>query len=1526
VRGADAIAVVGISCRFPGAPDVESYWQSLRGGVESIRELRDDELRAAGVSADEIEDPRYVRRVGVLEGIDLFDAGFFGYSPREATLIDPQQRLFLECAASGLQSAGYDARATDALIGVFAGGGLSSYFLNNVIPNPGFADVGDLEILVSVDKDYLASRVAYKLDLRGPVVTVQTACSSSLVATHLACQALLAGECDVAIAGGVSLYTPGRGYLAEEGGVMSPDGRCRTFDADARGAVPGSGVGVVVLRRLEDALADEDTVRAVIRGSAVANDGADRVGFTAPGVHGQAFVIAEALAAGAVDPSSIGYVEAHGAATPLGDPVEVAALTQAFGGASQPGHRCALGSVKTNIGHLDAAAGVAGLIKAVLAVERGEIPPTLNFRSPNPNIDFDSSPFFVNTELIAWPVADRPRRAGVSSFGLGGTNAHVVVEEPPVLKQPVASDRPHVVVLSGLSQQAIERSSAELADALERDGTALADAAWTLQVGRPQLPHRRVVVGADWAEAARALRGGDATRTFSAFVPSRPRSLAFLFPGVGDHYLGMGAGLYETEPVYRRAVDRCVQILRDRLDLDLEAFARDSSARARARDDGKIDFNRLVKGEPASASELDATRLVQPLSFAVDYALAQLWLEHGASPAALAGYSIGEYVAACVGGVLDLPSALELVGRRALAIDALPGGAMLAVLQDADPLAAFLPPEVSVAAVDGPSLTVVAGPGEAIDEVESELTKIGIASRRLRARHAFHSSMMEPLAKELEALLEGYELRPPTIPILSNVTGSWLTDEQATDPRYWAEHLHRPIRFAENLAELWQLPEPVLLEVGPGRALGSLAMQHPARSSVVDPVVLRSLPSAHDGESEPAVLATTLGRLWAAGVPIDWRARGRRGRRRIPLPVYPFERERFWIDPPTVESSSQRISVGATRRKDDPADWFYLPSWRRSLVPVARVEPAAWLVLGGDPFGERLADALASIGDRVTLAAGGDGFAADGEGRFLVDLLDEQRISELLSVLDAGNSLPDRIVHCVGVADDPCDETLPAFRSLLALAQALARRRASSPVEISVVTACAQAVAGEPFLAPPRAAALGLARVIPQELASVVVRTIDVLPDELAHDLDELVRELASAPADLAIAWRGHERLVQTFEPVRVERSDRAAIRARGAYALVGGLGLVGSAVARYLAEHANARLAIIQRTQLESPGDGADERAELARRTIRELEELGAEVATFSVDAADTDALARAFAAVEERFGSLDGVVHVAGVVGDGATEPLETIADASIERHFRPKADIANALLATLGGRTVDFCIVASSLASVLGGIGHGVYAAANAYVDLFAVVATRSGRTRWTAVDWEAWDSGEWRHGLAPGETLTGYLITSEEGEDVFGRILASGLPPRIVNSSGSLELRLRQWVGGPPLASEPESVVTTPHPRPNLQSAYVAPADTVESELAAIWGELLGIDAVGAADNFFELGGHSLVATRVVARIVERLSVRVPLGTFLTHPTIGQLAETIREGAVSVAEPHGPAIRQVDRERFRLDDPGSPPVPG
>ncbi|MDD1059816.1 acyltransferase domain-containing protein [Streptomyces cocklensis] len=1373
-RDLDRIAIVGMAGRFPGAGDVDTFWTNLEQGKDGITSFTDEELAAAGTDPELLARDGYVKAKGVLEGADLFDGSFFGYSHREAELLDPQHRVFLECAWHALESAGVDPAGFEGRIGVFAGAGLNTYLLFNLMNNQRVVEsAGMYQVALASDKDFLATRAAYKLGLTGPAVTVQSACSTSLTAVHLACQSLANGECDIALAGGVAVTSPLRGgYQYEPGGILSPDGTCRAFDADAAGTVAGNGVGVVVLRRLADARADGDGVDAVILATAVNNDGSLKAGYTAPSVDGQADVIAEALALADIAPATVGYVETHGTGTPLGDPIEIAALTRAFRSGTDDQGFCAIGSVKSNVGHLDAAAGVTGLIKAALALKHEAIPPTLHCDRPNPGLELDTSPFYVNTELRAWPRKDEPRRAGVSSFGIGGTNVHVVLEEAPAqspvgsAEDPAAGPAALLLPLSAKSAPALAEAAARLADHLEADpGTPLEAVAHTLARRRARFPHRGIAVARTAEEAVTALR------RLATDVPAAPAPdsapVAFLFPGQGAQYPGMARGLYESEPVFAAEFDRCAGLFAPHLGEDLRP---------------------LVLGPPdtqdteSSADRLRQTRIAQPALFAVEYALAKLWQSWGVRPRAMAGHSVGEYTAACLAGVFSLEDAIRLVAVRGRLVQQMPAGAMLSVFLPEQETAALLGDGLALAAVNSTSLTVVAGTAAAVDALEQRLKGDGVGCRRLHTSHGFHSPAMDAAVAPFTDEVRSTALNPPSVPFLSNVTGTWITAEQATSPDYWGTHLRQPVRFRDALGVLLADPGLVPLEVGPGRNLTDFARAHgawtPGRAAAA------SLRHPGDHTPDDALLQAALGTVWSAGAFVDWAAvQGTDRHRAVQLPGYPFQRRRYWVEPAEAPRTAARTT--------GPDGWFYAPGWQRLTLPARRAAEATgdvWVVLGaGLALGDTLADRLAATGDRVVRVTAGAEPARTGDDIWTLDPAARDDLSALVSALaappaEAVDGWRLRFVHLWSTAEEPSDgpltgERLDAarrtgFDSLLALAQALGTARPPVPVTLDVLCRGVYDVTGDEPLAPEHALLLGAAAVIPQETADTACRVLDIAGTDprAPHDtaVHALLTALTGAGDEPELALRGRHWWRRTFEPTPLADGG-TGLRDGGVYLITGGLGGLGLAMAEHIAAAvAQPVLGLLGRSAFPPPDEwdgwlaayGADDATSVRIRRLRQMADLGARVVLLQADVTDVQQMRQAVGDLRAAAdGPVNGVVHAAGLPSQGM---IVTRSPAGTGTVLAAKTRGLLVLDQVCAEDDLEFLLLCSSVTAVLGGPGQSDYAAANAFLDAWAQAKRRESGLPVTAVGWDTWQETGMaaglgaRLGIGTGTPLTGHPL--------------------------------------------------------------------------------------------------------------------------------------------------------------------------
>ncbi|MGE5096797.1 MAG: SDR family NAD(P)-dependent oxidoreductase [Betaproteobacteria bacterium] len=1518
------VAIIGFAARLPGAKDVEEFWRNLRDGVESITFFSEEELIAAGVDPAELARPEYVRAKGYMKDAELFDAGFFGYTPREAVVMDPQHRVFLECAWEALENAGYNPQQPHNLTGVFASGSLNTYLLS-YWGSEAFRSVGAMQVTISSEKDSLATRVAYKLNLRGPAMTVQTACSSSLTAVSQACQALLAYQCDMALAGGVSVKTPRVvGHVYQEGAIFSPDGHCRAFDARSAGTLTGEGVGIVVLKRLDNAIADGDTIHAVIKGFAVNNDGSNKVGYTAPSVDGQAEVIAMAHAFAGVEPDTITYVEAHGTGTDLGDPIEMAGLTQAFRGSTDRRQFCGVGSVKSNLGHLDAAAGVTGLIKAALALEHREIPPSLHFETPNPKIDFAGSPFYVVDRLTPWRSEGTPRRAGVSAFGIGGTNVHVVLEEaqePP----PAAPSGPwKLLTFSARTESALDASIARIAEHLrahpEQD---LADVAHTLHVGRKEFDWRAMAVCRDTPDALEALGPSARARVHRLRVRAHERPVAFGFTGQGSQYPGMGAGLYRDEPAYREAVDECLAILKDKAGLDLAPVLYPP------------------EGDAKQAQErLRDTRYAQPALFVTEYALARLWMGRGVRPDAMIGHSIGEYVAACLAGVMTLADALVLVAQRGRLMGSVESGSMLAVPLPEAELAPMLGEGLALAAVNAPTLCVASGTHAAIDALEARLRALGIQPTRLHTSHAFHSAMMDPVLEEFGRFVAQVPLASPKLRYVSNVTGDWITDAQATDPQYWVKHLRGTVRFAEGVRRLMEDGLRVFLEVGPGTTLSGLARGQ--LGAAAQDRVFSSLRAARQEGDDEALFVEAAGRLWLTGCMVDWQAFGHgERRRRVPLPTYPFERSRHWID---ASPADMAPVASATTRKPDMADWFYMPSWRQAAMPMdfaGPAQPHRWLVFADDlGLGDQLVARIRDRGESVRIVRAGAAFEKRDDGSFTVAPASSADHDRLFAEMSASGEMPDRVVHLWGVTKGEAGSASErdalvdrCFWSATCVARGLGRN-AGGPVELAFVANGVHRVTGDEALAPEKATVAGPCMVAPREWSHLSCRSIDVDPGCRASSaalVERLEAELRGEFTAEPVAYRGGMRWIRGYVRVRIPSPQEfPRLRRNGTYVVTGGLGGIGLAVAEALARAAAARLVLVSRRPFPAreawdawlAAHGADDATSVLLRKLLAIEALGAKVfvATGNVD--DAAAMAAMVEQAHARFGDIHGVIHSAGVPGGGIMELKSREAADAI---LAPKVRGTRVLEEALAREPLDFFVLCSSLTATVPAAGQLDYTAANAFQDAFAQSRAGAGAPT-IAIEWDAWkETGMAVDTAVPAaiaavrrQTLETGLATAE-GVEAFRRALASALPQVLV-STCDLDARVRMATATPKLAQE-ESANAGQAPEPQqrraFSSPYEAPRTPTEQAVAAIWGDLFGIDRMGIHDDFIEADGHSLLAIQIVARIGKELGVKLPVNAIFEYPTIAQLAAQVEAAKGKAAEQESKVAELVEMVE-RLSD--------
>lgn len=1535
------IAIIGMACRFPGADSVDAYWKLLSEGREAIRFFSDEELTNAGVSPDLLRQPNYVKAAAILDDVAGFDAPFFEIGAREAELMDPQSRLFLETAWQSLEDACLVPKHFDGPIGLFAGSSISSYMFTQLYPRL-LSDQGltsdasaKLQMLAGNDKDFLATRVSYKLNLTGPSMTIQTACSTSLVAVHQACQSLLNGECDAALAGGVSIQVPQvTGYLHQPGMVFSADGHCRAFDAQASGMVTGSGVGVVVLRRLEDALAQGDPIRAVIRGSAVNNDGSDKVGYTAPSVVGQAAVIAEALAVAELEPESITYVEAHGTGTPMGDPIELQALTQVFDGGEQPLPRnsVALGSVKTNFGHLDSAAGIAGLIKTVLALQHQQLPPSLNFHQANPELGLEQSPFRVNTQLTRWQSGESPCRAGVSSFGIGGTNAHVIVEQAPVVSaandEATQHDQWHLLWLSAKSRGALADQAKQLVEYLrENPQTKLADLVHSLAVGRDEFGVRQTVVAQDIVGIIAGLQGvrsalnhsSSETKPLVGRAATEPQ-VVFLFSGQGTQYSGMAWQLYQHQATFRYWVDQCASLLRPLLSLDIRSIVFGHRWHADANQDD-LDL-------------IHQTAYTQPALFVVEYSMAQLWLSWEVEPAMMIGHSVGEYVAACIAGVLTLSDALPLLVQRGRLIQSLPQGTMLAVNLSELEVQDYVSDKVCLAAVNGPDQTVLSGPSETVEQIEQRLQEAHIPCQRLQTSHAFHSAMMEPILDAFRCCVAKVQLHEPQRPYISNVTGSVIQATQAQNPDYWVAHLRGAVRFYQGLECLFggrtNGANWICFEMGPGAVLSQRIASQSWDGA--DVAVIQTLPGPRESYDAEATLISALGQYWINHPELKLDAtrfpvlKQNQHAKKIALPVYPFQHQRYWVDVPQ-DNHGVTVHNNTASFRDDPDKWCYQLTWQQHSRLTEEVadtpNDSVWLAFY-NPLVQKqrqLINALERQAEKIQAhlvkvvnqgATQGTMNESSLEGALTVQANNINNYQLLFKRLKQQGLMPTQLFHCWGLGD-PNKNSVEysfgywqqhGFYSLLALATGYSSQGGAA-AKLTVLTTDQFEVLGTESLNVENSTVMGPLKVIPQEFPQLSCQHIDIdqrtLIEVTAERLVQSILQDGNSK-DRSIAYRGRYRWLpqMVHGPMETPSNEQALLSDKGIYVITGGFGHIGRSIGCLLAEHAaieqrNVTLVLLSRRQAMDPS---------ALDHIKELKAIGCsaegvahvQVLHQAVDVSDATALSQCFQTLTASGALIKGVFHAAGerlVTGITSLQPLDCA------RQFAPKVQAVQAIHFALEQSgcyaKLDFCLMISSLATQLGGLGLAAYTAAHCYLDSYVqrLVSENDKQSVWQVVNWDNWLTGDDQvtDGVAIQEG-----ISSADAIRLLQRILASKLHrslPQLYISSTDLNQRIARWVEMDFLGEQDAITETTAslHPRPLLSSQYSPPKTDVQKTLVGLWQQLLGIDEIGIEDSFFELGGDSVVSIRFLAKAAKQ-------GVFLTtqdifeQQTISKLVEVAK----------------------------------
>ncbi|MBY7142453.1 amino acid adenylation domain-containing protein [Virgibacillus sp. NKC19-3] len=1474
------IAIIGIGARLPDNLDLEEFWKSLIKGKESVTFFDNTNIK---------EKENYVKAHAKLKDIDLFDANFFGLNPREAELLDPQQRLLLECSFEALEDAGYRTLINNN-IGIFGGVSYNTYFINNILKSNRNFD--KYSVYLSNGNDFSSTRAAYLLNLNGPSVNIQTACSTSLVSLHVACQNILDNKCRIALAGGATVQVPqNAGYEYKKNGIKSKDGHCKAFDANSTGFVGGNGAGIVVLKRLEEAIKDKDQVYAVIKGSAINNDGNSKVSYTAPSVKGQSEVIRKALINADINPETISYVEAHGTGTQLGDPIEVAALTKAFRAGTDKNQYCALGSVKSNIGHLDAAAGVAGLIKTALALKHKVIPPTVHFKEPNPNIDFENSPFYVNTELEKWKTDPGvPRRAGVSSFGMGGTNAHVVLEEAPEKYEETSPPKTswQLIQWSTKTETALEMATENLEEYLKSNrNQSLADIAFTLQVGRENFKYRRYAVVSNIEDAVKAIEN----RKFISSHNEGVLPVTFMFPGQGTQYINMSKEIYETEDEFKEQLDYCAEQLKTLIDVDIREIIFPSSDQ----DDKAKDL-------------LSQTYVTQPALFAIEYSLAKMLMNIGVNPGSMIGHSIGEYAAACISGVLSLDDALRIVSNRGRLIQSLPKGKMLAVMLDEKKLRSVIEDQLSIAVINNDNQCVVSGELQQIDRLEEKLRGMEIVTQRLETSHAFHSYMMEPILEDFRQVLKTVQFHTPSIPFISNLTGTWITDSEAMSADYWVQHLRETVRFAGGIGTILESSPCIMMEVGPGHTLSNFVNLHPSFEKQKTITCLRH---SKDPKSDNQTLLQALGELWLSGHDINWDIYHKNeGCRRISLPTYPFERKRYWVEPSSTQIHySSKMDQGLINTNNEE---LYIKTWKRISLknnPIKISDKKCWIVLMDDyGVGNSICSRLEQNNQKVikVFLNEKDNFCDNTNLSWYIDPSINQ-FKGMLSKLLESNIKPDILInaHNLRIIDDNhrlgnselLMESKKSYYLMLYMVQAYENIFKNRPLKIINLTNDLYNIIGIEKINPIASTSIGLCKIIPQEIPSISCKNIDMSNDFLLNKekiYKVLLNEIFTSSKNInVVAHRGNYLWEPSFEVYDSSiGSNGIELYEQNTYLVIGGLGKIGLTNVHFISQYMEeGKIIIIGRSKFPSQDNwdyylSLNLNDEITKKIhlLKDVIHKRIEIVYIQSDLSDKSSISSKLSNYSQ---DIKGVFFAAGLSDINNYSSVLSLDNTKSEAQFKSKLDGIVTINNILNYNQLDFYIINSSISTTLGGLGFGAYNAANFFLDTYSSILRSKGFQNVITINWDSWKLDNQKDeklleliNNSNGQELNDSKFDHNKGLEILKKVV-SNFDDFIVATT-SLEERITKSI-----RTDNNNFIEHSHKKSN---GLLSEKQLIK-ELTNIWSEYLGLSNIRPDDNFFDVGGNSLYAVNVNNQITKEFGIELSLIDIYEFPTINSLVKKI-----------------------------------
>lgn len=1570
---ANAIAVVGLEGRFPKSPDLEQFWQNLAAGEHLLTHSTEEELLAAGVTKEEQADPNFVPYSAKIEHIDLFDAEFFGYSPKEAEITSPQLRFMLESTYHALEKAGYPPYKFSGDVALFAGIGHNTYFFENIQSHPDIQEtLGRKTLRFGNDLAFTATQISYKLNLTGASVSLATACSTSLVGLHLAKQSLLNYECDLAVVSAAQISAGhDRGYQYMPGGIYSKDGHCRAFDVEASGTVSGNGCGTLVLKRLADAESDNDLIHAVILGSALNNDGNDKVGFAAPSVNGQSAVIAEAQMNAGIEPSQVTYVEAHGTGTPIGDPIEIAALAEAFFASETP---CGVGSLKSSLGHMGSAAGIGACIKTILALKHKQIPATLHCRQANPDLALETTPFYINTALKPWPDSDAGRVAGVSSFGMGGTNAHIILRDWEYERQSPLPLKPfYMATLSARTEEGLKQRFSDLAHYLAHGQDKSADIEYTLNVARDEFNWRKSIVYSDIQTLENACSEIASGQSNSGRQAAGKNNIAFMFTGQGAQYSGMAESLYRSNPLFRYHLEQCALILQTQdIVLNDVLFS--------------ADFEQ----------QLNSTQFGQAAIFSVEYALANVLLSWGIFPNAMIGHSLGEYVAATLAGVFNLQDALQLMVTRGQLMHAAhypsnsnhassitesnvdQPGKMLAVQMSAEQAQAQMSASLSLAAINGHESVVVSGPAEAIEQFIEGLPK-NVVRTVINQQYGFHSQIMENALSTMKQQLQKTQFYVPHTPFVSNLTGTWITDEQAVSVDYWLMHMRQPVQFWPGIETLLGEGITDFIEVGPNAVLQGMIRKEQLSGLVSEDIraycLLPTARRAEAGLDSQQHLLTVVGQLWEAGNALHWDgfytqdaeliSAVQAGDEVAPrgviqaLPGYPFQRQRYWIekrdsdDPFEPDLVRDRAKDARRCKAEDKAlaPHLFTPVWQQTATltkPANEVdEKRSWLLVGSDhPVIEALLTELDNQKQLVTRWNGTVNQVMSEDEKSALELAMRDAPTHII-VLDPILAKRPESDSDWEYRPDEFSSSANVFYPLLYTLQAI---KAHAPVveqHLMVLSRGMTNLDGSESIKPWTYANAALTKVFGQEAETIKTAFADVKTlgktascKDYSDVAPNIINEIHHCLPEEMVCFRGRNRLVRRFSQVP-EPEGETTIKAKGNYLITGGLGGIGRQLAKYLSEHYQANLILTGRNAPVYDSEDTESTScmedEELTGFLQHIQNQGNRVLLYPCDVADADNIADLQQWLAEKLGRIDGIVHAAGVAGGRI---LELVDKEQLQATFGAKVQGTHQLIKQFTGWDLDFVLLCSSQNALKGGVGRADYAAGNAYMDGLAHALADNSAFPVISVNWNRWLETGMAFSLhkAQGRTVKGPTsdtgVTNDEGQKVFATLLQlsvlnSPVAQAIVSKTDfdqvmsqsrdeSWATRAKKLQVEDPEQAQAESdgdASATESPaqlnRPShLSAEFVAPSNEVEEGLQTIWKQLLGIHPIGIHDPYFELGGNSLLLAQMAQGINQQFDTQFNVQQLLGAQTIDTQAELILEELIKLVD--------VDELEDLLDD--------